>query len=101
MCNAASSLISRFDALDGDPLATMALRPDDFRASIEMVVGAEFGFPRERVALGLEGGYNLDAAVGMPAGLVAACAALLAPPAAERRMGRAGIPGFAHSPAEK
>ena len=64
-----------YDALAGDPLATMALSPDDFRASIEMVAG-EFGFPRERIALGLEGGYNLDPHVGMPAGLVATCAAL-------------------------
>ena len=64
-----------YDALAGDPLATMALSPDDFRASIEMVAG-EFGFPRERIALGLEGGYALDPHVGMPAGLVATCAAL-------------------------
>ena len=66
-----------YDALAGDPLATMALAPDDFGASIEMIAG-EFGFPRERIALGLEGGYNLDPDVGMPAGLVATCAALVA-----------------------
>ena len=36
----------------------------------------EFGFPRERIALGLEGGYDLGD-VGMPAAVVETAAALV------------------------
>lgn len=65
-----------FDALAADPLASMTLTPDDFATSVQMIVD-EFGFPPSRVALGLEGGYSLDADAGMPAALVATCGALL------------------------
>ena len=54
----------------------MTLSPTDFSASVSMICG-EFGFPRERVALGLEGGYDLSEEVGMPAAVVATCEALL------------------------
>ena len=37
----------------------------------------EWGYPAERVALGLEGGYDLDSESGMPAGLVATCRGLV------------------------
>ena len=66
-----------YDAMEADPLATMTLGPDDFRKSVAMIVD-DFAFPRERIALGLEGGYSLDEDVGMPAGVVATCDALLA-----------------------
>ena len=65
-----------YDALEADPLATMGLEPCDYKKSVDMIV-REFGFPRERIALGLEGGYCLDPDVGMPAGVVATCSALL------------------------
>ena len=67
-----------FDALAGDPLATLDLAPADFGAAAAAVARA---FPKNRVALGLEGGYDLDPDTGMPAGLARACAALMeAPP---------------------
>ncbi len=66
-----------YDALDSDPLAGMRLLPSDFAASITAICDGEFGFPSNKVALGLEGGYNLEEADGMPAALVATCAALL------------------------
>lgn len=53
----------------------MALNPRDFEAAVRMLLD-EFGFPAERVALGLEGGYDLDPVAGMPAALVATCLAL-------------------------
>lgn len=65
-----------YDALDADPLASMSLLPSDFGAAAAMIVG-EFGFPRERIALGLEGGYDLSMDVGMPAALVQTGAALV------------------------
>ena len=65
-----------YDALESDPLATMSLRPEDFAAAVRMIVD-EWGYPAERVALGLEGGYDLDSEAGMPAGLVATCRALV------------------------
>ena len=65
-----------YDALESDPLATMSLRPEDFAAAVRMIVD-EWGYPAERVALGLEGGYDLDSESGMPAGLVATCRALV------------------------
>ena len=65
-----------FDALDADPLATMTLTPADFRASAAAIL-TEFRFPAARVALGIEGGYDLSDDVGMPAALVQTCAALL------------------------
>jgi hypothetical protein len=37
----------------------------------------EAGFPRERIALGLEGGYDLDSYAGMPGGLASTCEALV------------------------
>ena len=54
----------------------MVLAPSDFRASIHAIID-DFGFPPSRIALGLEGGYNLDKHVGMPAAVVETCAALL------------------------
>lgn len=65
-----------YDALNGDPLATMALQPKDFYTSIRLIID-EFNFPTNRIALGLEGGYNLNMDDGMPAGIVETCAALL------------------------
>ena len=65
-----------YDALADDPLATMALSPADFGASVALIRGA--GVPPERIALGLEGGYLLDEDAGMPAALLATCAGLLA-----------------------
>ena len=65
-----------YDALDADPLATMSLGPDDFAAAVRMILD-DFGYPAAQVALGLEGGYDLDPEVGMPAGLVATCRALV------------------------
>ena len=65
-----------YDALESDPLATMSLRPEDFAAAVRMIVD-EWGYPAERVALGLEGGYDLDSEAGMSAGLVATCRALV------------------------
>ena len=65
-----------YDALESDPLGTMTLRPGDFAAAVRMILD-DFGYPVERVALGLEGGYDLDSEVGMPAGLVATCRALV------------------------
>ena len=65
-----------YDALEADPLATMALAPSDFGESIQILCG-EHNFPVERIALGLEGGYSLDDEAGMPAAVVATCAALL------------------------
>jgi acetoin utilization deacetylase AcuC-like enzyme len=65
-----------YDALESDPLGTMTLRPEDFAAAVRMILD-DFGYPAERVALGLEGGYDLDSEVGMPAGLVATCRALV------------------------
>lgn len=67
-----------FDALDNDPLAGLTLHPNDFHASVEAIVQA--GFPREKIALGLEGGYDLDLFAGMPGGLLRTCAALVAAP---------------------
>jgi len=66
-----------FDALAGDPLATLDLAPADFGAAAAAVARA---FPANRVALGLEGGYDLDPDAGMPAGLARACAALMDAP---------------------
>ena len=65
-----------YDALDNDPLAGLALHPDDFYTSVRAIVD-EFGFPKERIALGLEGGYDLDAFAGLPGGLMRTCAALV------------------------
>ena len=53
----------------------MELAPADFGASVRMIAD-EFGFPRERIALGLEGGYDLGDA-GMPAAVVETAAALV------------------------
>ena len=64
-----------FDGLAADPLAKMELAPADFGASVRMIAD-EFGFPRERIALGLEGGYDLGDA-GMPAAVVETAAALV------------------------
>ena len=53
-----------FDGLAADPLAKMELAPADFVASVRMIADE---FPRERtagrerIALGLEGGYDLGA----------------------------------------
>lgn len=66
-----------YDALDNDLLAGMTLHPNDFGESIHAIV-TEAGFPRERIALGLEGGYDLDEYAGMPGGLARTCEALLA-----------------------
>lgn len=65
-----------FDALQADPLATMTLIPMDYAESVRMIV-EENGFPAERIAVGLEGGYDLSMDVGMPAGLAQTCAALI------------------------
>ena len=65
-----------FDGLEADPLATMTLQPSDYAASIREIIET-FGFPLERVALGLEGGYDLSGEDGMPAGLVHTCGALV------------------------
>ena len=70
-------VISGYDALDNDLLAGMTLHPNDFGESIHAIV-TEAGFPRERIALGLEGGYDLDEYAGMPGGLARTCEALLA-----------------------
>ena len=86
-----------FDGLAADPLAKMALSPDDFRAPIEMVAASS---PAGRVALGLEGGRDLDPHVGMPAGLVVTCAALTSLRRDHERkllrlvVGRLGLPRF-------
>eukprot|EP00968_Pinguiococcus_pyrenoidosus_P000347 scaffold23_cov268-Pinguiococcus_pyrenoidosus.AAC.17 len=45
-----------YDALDSDELASVALRPEDYGKIMKKVVSA---IGRERVVLGLEGGYNL------------------------------------------
>ena len=58
-----------------DPLATMELSPADYGEAVRAVLD-EHGFPAERVALGLEGGYALSAEDGMPAALVRTCTAL-------------------------
>ena len=63
------------------PSTAVALQLVDFGGFARAVV-AEFGFPAERVALGLEGGYDLREDEGMPAGLVRTCAALLDAPSA-------------------
>ena len=65
-----------YDALEADPLATMALKPADYAECVRQIC-SEHGFPPERVALGLEGGYSLDEDIGMPAAVVATCSALL------------------------
>lgn len=65
-----------YDALDADPLATMTLCPHDYARAVRVICD-EFSFPVERIALGLEGGYDLSMESGMPAGLVHTCAALL------------------------
>ncbi len=65
-----------YDGLESDALAGTTCSPDDFAESIRAIVD-EFGFPPERIALGLEGGYQLEDAAGMPAALAATCAALL------------------------
>ena len=54
----------------------MSLSPEDFAAAVRMIL-EEFGYPAERVALGLEGGYDVDSETGMPAGRVATCRALV------------------------
>ena len=64
-----------YDGMDVDQLAGMQLVPGDFAGAVGVIVD-ECGFPRERVALGLEGGYNLSAENGMPAGVVATVGAL-------------------------
>jgi acetoin utilization deacetylase AcuC-like enzyme len=63
-------------AVAGDPLATMTCKASDFGHATRLVTHT-FGFPPCRVALGLEGGYDLDEAEGMPAALVHTCAALI------------------------
>ena len=68
-----------YDALESDPLATMTLRPADFGEAARMITH-EFGFPAERIALGLEGGYDLSMDEGMPAAVVQTCAGLLEDP---------------------
>ena len=65
-----------YDALEADSLAGMRLEPDDFAQSIRFIV-EEFGFPQERIALGLEGGYSLDLENGLPAGIVKTCEAFV------------------------
>ena len=50
-----------YDALDPDPLASMTLTPADFREAMTLVLA---GFPREKIGLGLEGGYGAGACVG-------------------------------------
>ena len=65
-----------YDALAADPLGTMALCPTDYGESIRMICD-DFGFPRNRIALGLEGGYSLCKELGMPAAVVETCAALI------------------------
>lgn len=72
-CRAARS---GYDALDNDPLAGLTLHPNDFGTSVRAIVH-EAGFPRERIALGLEGGYDLDSYAGMPGGLARTCEALV------------------------
>ena len=64
-----------YDAVAADTLATMRLSPRDFGAAVRAILAV--GFPRERIALGLEGGYNLDEEKGMPAAVRETCAALL------------------------
>ena len=64
-----------YDALAADPLATMELDPEDFGESVRLIV-EQFGFPVERIAVGLEGGYDLDLERGMPAAVVRTCEAL-------------------------
>ena len=65
-----------YDALEADPLATMRLQPSDYYESVQIILN-EFGFPAERIALGLEGGYDLCHKSGMPAGVVQTCAAFV------------------------
>lgn len=65
-----------YDMLSGDRLATMQCTPSDFGKSVRCIT-CDFGFPRERIACGLEGGYDLDAETGMPAAVVETCAALV------------------------
>ena len=55
-----------YDALDSDPLATMSLTPETYGKMMKVLMEK---YPRKSIALGLEGGYNLDAEVGMPAAL--------------------------------
>lgn len=71
-------ICSGYDALEADPLATMMLSPATYGESIHSITH-EFGFPCERIALGLEGGYSLSQEDGMPAALVQTVAALLSP----------------------
>ena len=66
-----------YDGLLADPLATMELSPADYGEAVRAVLD-EHGFPAERVAIGLEGGYALDLEEGMPAALVETCGALIA-----------------------
>ena len=65
-----------YDGLEADPLATMTLQPTDFGASVRMIT-RDFGFPAARIALGLEGGYDLSSDAGMPAALTQTCMALV------------------------
>ena len=65
-----------YDALAADELAGLGLTPEDFATSIDVIV-KEFGYPAEKLALGLEGGYCLDQQVGMPAGLRSTVGALV------------------------
>lgn len=45
-----------YDALDEDPLAGISLQPQDFAEITKRLVAA---FGKERIAMGLEGGYNV------------------------------------------
>ena len=63
-----------YDGLEADGLAGLRLSPAGFGATVRLIV-ERFGWPRERIALDLEGGYELDDEVGMPAALVETCRA--------------------------
>ena len=65
-----------YDALDDDMVAGLRLHPEDFAESIRAICD-EKGFPAPRIAMGLEGGYDLDAWSGMPGGLVRTAGALI------------------------
>lgn len=65
-----------YDGLDGDMVAGLRLHPEDFAESIRAICD-EMGFPAHQIAMGLEGGYDLDPWSGMPGGLVRTTGALI------------------------
>ncbi len=49
-----------FDAYEGDPIAGLGLRPQDFRTLTDLVAGLAQETAQGRIVSALEGGYDLD-----------------------------------------